>query len=106
MKSLKLSVSLALCVLAGGAMPSASAQSYSFIDLSTLGGFMSGAYARSSAGTIVGWSYTANNKHHAASWDGQAITDLGTLGGTDSTAVNINKLGQVVGHRPELLFAG
>ena len=58
------------------------------------------ALAINDAGEIVGWSITADNPpaKHAVFWSSAlVIHDLGTLGGTNSTAIDINASGQVIG---------
>lgn len=71
-------------------------------NLVSLGGF-SGASDINNSGQIVG-SYFVSNSYqlvnpisHAILWDENTITDLGTLGGTNSYAVAINDFGLVVG---------
>lgn len=58
------------------------------------------AYAINNSGQIVGdsaVSTTLGIAHHAVLWDQGTVTDLGTLGGKNSTAFGINDLGQIVG---------
>ena len=77
------------------------------IDLGTLGGTRSYAGAINEVGQVAGWSTTANGETHAFLWEdlngnGQSdpdeMVDLGTLGGTVSTARYINNVGQVAGY--------
>ena len=56
------------------------------------------ALALNDAGDIVGFSPAPGARSHAVRWTGgSAISDLGTLGGTNSEAVDINNAGQVIG---------
>lgn len=57
----------------------------------------SAAYAINTAGTVAGFSSLNNGDQHAVTWSGGAITDLGTLGGTQSAANAINDAGVVAG---------
>ena len=54
------------------------------------------ANAINNHGQVAGQSWVTN-EFHAVSWEGTAITDLGTLGGTHSFAWGINDAGLVVG---------
>jgi probable HAF family extracellular repeat protein len=77
---------------------SASAASYTFTELGTLGGSSSIAYGINDGGQVVGYSYlTGNGSYHATLWNSAMATDLGTLGGSSSIANGINNSGQVVG---------
>jgi probable HAF family extracellular repeat protein len=50
------------------------------------------------AGQVVGYMYVSGYQTHAFSWTvGAGFLDLGTLGGATSTAVAVNKSGQVTG---------
>ncbi len=70
------------------------------IDLGTLGGTRSGAYANNNDGDIVGFAWTPSSDSHATLFDptgGENNIDLGTFGGDYSTARAINNHGQIVG---------
>lgn len=72
---------------------------FTILDLGTLGGGYSEAFAVNESGQVVGLSYTTDNAElHGFSWTkAGGIVDLGTLGGTDSDAFLVNARGQVVG---------
>lgn len=74
---------------------------YTVVDLGTLGGSYSYAYALNNAGQVVGYSYTAGSSNgHATLFSGTGTgnTDLGLLpGGVSSIAYGINNSGQIVG---------
>ena len=66
------------------------------LDLGTLGGPTSEAYAIDAWGSIVGRADTAAGVGHAFLWDGE-MHDLGTLGGSHAIAWDVNDSLQVVG---------
>jgi probable HAF family extracellular repeat protein len=70
------------------------------IDLGTLGGTQSHAWAVNAAGEVVGDSTTADDlATHAFSWTAAGgMHDLGTLGGTYSSATAVNTSGQIAGY--------
>jgi probable HAF family extracellular repeat protein len=72
---------------------------YTAVDLGSLGGDYSEAFAISDSGEVVGISMTTNDaQSHAFSWTkGAPMVDLGTLGGAWSTAAAVNDDGTVVG---------
>jgi probable HAF family extracellular repeat protein/autotransporter-associated beta strand protein len=55
------------------------------------------AYGINAAGQVAGSVYTSQGAYHAFLYTGGAITDLGTLGGAQSSASAVNATGQVVG---------
>jgi probable HAF family extracellular repeat protein len=100
-------VLIALATLALAALPTSGAwaqtptNSYTVTQLGSLGGGNSTAYGvndgSSSGPQVVGSSYTAAGLQHAFLWRDGSMTDLGTLGGSDSSGRGINNSGQVVG---------
>jgi probable HAF family extracellular repeat protein len=54
-------------------------------------------FAINTAGQVTGYSYTAAGAGHAFLYTNGAMTDLGTLGGSESSAYAINSAGQVTG---------
>jgi probable HAF family extracellular repeat protein len=74
-------------------------------DLGTLGGTDSLAEGINASGQITGFSYTDKSPNattgeptmHPFLWDGSAMHDLGSLGGTMAAAVGINDDGRVIG---------
>jgi probable HAF family extracellular repeat protein len=78
------------------------APQYVVTDLGTLGGtlnYSSFAFGVNTAGQVVGRSYdNTQSQSHAFLYNGGTMTDLGTLGGTSSSATGINSAGQVVGY--------
>jgi probable HAF family extracellular repeat protein len=76
------------------------------IDLGTLGGTYGGAGGLNNRGQVVGQSslaefpgacFTGEPGCHAFLWDHGRLQDLGTLGGSFSTANAINENGEIIG---------
>ena len=88
-KGIGLATVLATSLLFATSTP-ATATAYKFIDLAIYGFY---ARAINNSEQMAGQSGT-----HAALWDGNAIVDLGTLGGWYSEGLGINAAGQVVGY--------
>ena len=82
---------------AGASLEPAAEKTYTAVDLGTLGGTFSFAFAINPAGQIAGGSATADGTSHAFLWSDGITPDLGTLGGSESTARDINASGQIVG---------
>jgi probable HAF family extracellular repeat protein/predicted outer membrane repeat protein len=90
---------IVICALLAQTTFAAVLPKYEIIDLGTLGGDSSRAYALNDPGQVVGISATAGQVHHAFLWDRTGgMLDLGMLsGGGHSLAFSINDHGQVVG---------
>ena len=68
------------------------------VDLGTLGGPYSAAYAVNAIGTVAGKADTDGNVTHAFTWnDTGGMTDLGTLGGANSAAYAVSSAGAIAG---------
>jgi probable HAF family extracellular repeat protein len=82
-------------------LSSATAATYKVVDLGTLGGTRSQAFAINNANVVVGYSGLAlypDTRSHAFVWKNGRMTDLGTLlGGRKSQATAINQDGTIVG---------
>jgi probable HAF family extracellular repeat protein len=77
---------------------------YRVIDLGTLGGTVSGALAINSKGWVTGFSFLPGDANlHALLWRRGVKTDLGTLGGPNSTpngfmdSASVNERGEIAG---------
>jgi probable HAF family extracellular repeat protein len=55
------------------------------------------AYGLNGSGEIVGYGTNASGDEHAFVYDNGVVTDLGTFGGENSSAMAINNAGQVIG---------
>jgi len=102
MKSRKLVVSLGmLCLLmvpAGLAAQGNPQPRYRVVELGTLGGTYSQTFYVTNTGVASGEASLANGNWHAILYQGRFKTDLGTLGGLNSSAFGSpNEFGQVVG---------
>lgn len=87
-----------ILILAVGFSTPLLAQSYSIVDLGTLGGSTSQVSAINAYGQVVGYSAIAGDvATHAFLYGNTGMLDLGTLGGRDSFAQGINRSGRVVG---------
>lgn len=70
------------------------------MDIGTLGGDNSDAFGYNDAGQIVGWAQDqpGGKFYHAFLWQSGSMTNLGEIGGFDtSQAEAVNNAGQVVG---------
>lgn len=91
----------------GNAEASASAITYTVVDLGSLGGGVTIPTALSENGIVVGSSSDAAFMTHAFLWEHGVMVDLGTLKGAAwSGASAVNKHGEVVGWYKEFLPHG
>jgi len=94
-------VTVTTTAASAAAGPTASSATVHVIDLGTLSTTTccSAALAINATGDIVGWSDidAARSAEHAVRWHNGHITDLGTLGGSSSQALAVNKFGTAVG---------
>jgi len=68
-----------------------------FVDLGTLGGNISVAWAINESGKVVGAADTEDGERHAFLWENGVMTRLGPFDGNYSVAMDINERGVVVG---------
>jgi probable HAF family extracellular repeat protein len=88
---------VAMLVLGLVAAATASAASYTVIDLGTLGGKSSAANDINNRGDVVGWAATPSGAVHAFVYRDGKLIDIGTLGGRNSAATGISDNRAVVG---------
>jgi len=94
LKAFRSAVCAALCVFGVGAIPLATAQSYTFTVLSIGGDGLVNANDINNFGQIVGGARSLND---AQLWSNGTMQGIGTLSGGVSSAVKINDIGQIVG---------
>ncbi|MCK6372540.1 MAG: PEP-CTERM sorting domain-containing protein [Zoogloea sp.] len=92
----------ALISICGNAV---AAPSYSVIDLGTLGGFDSRAYAINSSGQVAGYANTSNGEYHPFVFSAGVMTARIALGGAGG-AFSINDSGQIAGESYGSGFTG
>ena len=92
-------IALLLCIIICGLLFRFSRPSYDVIVLETLGGQINDPKAINNVGQVVGGlDVGVHGRKHAFIWsESEGIRDLGTLGGLESDALDINDKGEVVG---------
>lgn len=88
---------VAMLVVGLVAAGTASAATYTVIDLGTLGGKSSAANDMNNRGDVVGWAATPSGAVHAFVFRDGHMIDIGTLGGRNSAATGISDNRAVVG---------
>ena len=88
---------LVVCVIVAVGADGYCATMYSVVDLGTLSGGFSEAFAVNNVGHVTGRSTTSSGQIHAFYHNGSSMTDLGTLGGNQSEGNGINDSDLVVG---------
>jgi probable HAF family extracellular repeat protein len=78
-------------------------ESFTVMDLGTLGGSRSSAYGINASGQIVGVSTTANGSTRGFIYDNGSLVEVGTFGGRDSLAYAISDFGTVTGRAQNAL---
>src|SRR5215211_6490108 len=71
---------------------------YTTVDLGTLGGTSSEAFAINPAGQVAGTLTRTDGTTRGFVWQNGTVRRIGTLGGGNSRATGINRTGQVTGY--------
>ena len=91
-------ISLSLLAMPVAAQEDSQFPRYTVLDLGTLpGGNFSQPFAINLNNVVAGSSNLSNNDQHSVLWSKGRMTDLGTLGGSNSIAFGMNDTESVVG---------